>query len=243
MKVGETQSKSITLTGGHFQVYKDILTWMLASCDGKGLAPLPTRPQRPFTYLYWIRACAKALGCVYLVIEADKKMTRITEGQIHTEDVRALWFMPTADDEMRKFLIEHLAIRFWERRLRTNGAYWALRAEIPELDEGINSWINIKKVERAEEKKKLWEDRKKEHEAKQELRSGKYRGKNQGRGYESQAKARNHGADGASSETGSNRANLKLEVVRKKHGKKPAYAKLDLGAIGITREQFCGRRK
>lgn len=243
VKIGEIQAKSITFTGGYFQVYKDILTWMLASCDGKGLAPVPTRPMRTFTYLYWIRACAEALGCVYLVTEADMKMSRITEGQLHTEDVRALWFMPTADDEMRKFLIEHLAVRFWERRLRTSGAYWALRGEIPDLDQGINSWIANKKVERAEERQKLLDARKKERDTRQGLGNGKYRGKNQGRLYEPRTNASNHGADGVNSEAGSKTTTLKLEVVRKGNGKKPAYAKLDLGAIGVTRDQFCGRRK
>ncbi|EXJ54054.1 hypothetical protein A1O7_09391 [Cladophialophora yegresii CBS 114405] len=228
--------KSVTVVGGNFKVWKDILNWMLASCEGKGLEQLKIPNVKPFTYLFILRACARVIECEHLVTEANRHMDRIAKVQIHSEDVRALWFLNPPDAEMRQFLAEHVAIRFWEKRLKAYGAYRTLRTEIPEFNQAIDEFCNMKKAERAEEKKKLWEQRKKEREIKRATgygRSGRTAGDWKGKDGNRKAE---ESQDGGETKT----VTLKMEVVRKGTKKQPTYAKLDLGAIGLNKQQFVG---
>jgi hypothetical protein len=242
MKVGDIRNavlkKSVVVVGANVETYKEILQWMLESCEGRGLAKIPTTTWKPFTHLFLLRACAKQIGCDYLVKEANKQMDKIAETQIHSEDVRALWDLSPPDTEMREFLAQHVAIRFWEKRLKAVSAYLTLRMEFPELDKAVNDFCAIKKAERAEEKKKLWEQKKKERDAKRGMRYGGY-------GREKRAHVCLGGRKFVADE-GEQKAKtktLKLEVVRKATKNQPAYAKLDLGEIGLTKEQFVGRRR
>ena len=228
--------KSVIISGVGYEHTKDVLKWMLDSCEGKGLAELPSRLQKPFTYLFFLRATAHEMGCEYLEKEANTAMNRITEVQIHSEDIRALWNLHPADVEMRKFLADHCAIRFWEKRLKAVGVYWALREEIPELNEAINKFCAAKKAERDEEKKKLWQERVKEREL----------GRAEGRKFAWERRGahdRRKGSAVVQESVKPEVVTLRMEVVRKGTKKSPTYAKLDLAAVGLSKEQFVGRRK
>jgi hypothetical protein len=229
--------KSVTVLGGNFRVWKDILNWMLASCEGRGLEPLKTPTVKPFTYLFILRACARVIGCDHLVTEANNQMNRIASVQIHSDDVRALWSLNPPDAEMRQFLAEHVAIRFWEKRLKAHGAYRTLRMELPEFNRAIDEFCNIKKAERLEEKKQLWEQRKKEQEIKRAMGYGGY-GRGGRRVTSWRGNAKDHEAGERQQGVEPKTVTLRMEVVRKATKKRPAYAKLDLGAIGLTKQQF-----
>ncbi|OCT46181.1 hypothetical protein CLCR_01258 [Cladophialophora carrionii] len=239
LKIGS--KKSVTVVGGNFKVWKDMLNWMLASCQGRGLEQIKIPNVKPFTYLFILRACARVIGCEHLVTEANRHMDRIAAVQIHSEDVRALWFLNPPDEEVRQFLADHVAIRFWERRLKAYGAYRTLRMEIPEFNRAIDDFCAMKKAERAEEKKKLWEQRKKEREIKRATGYGGYGGPGRKvgdwKGNDGSQKA-GESKDGGEPKT----VTLRMEVVRKGTKKQPTYAKLDLGAIGLTKQEFVGAK-
>ncbi|KAJ4584783.1 hypothetical protein HRR81_000589 [Exophiala dermatitidis] len=98
-------------------------------------------------------------GCEYLQHKIEKRMEQMAAGQIHSEDVRCLFLSvePQVDEDMKKFLAEHVAIRIWEKRLKAKGAYRTLREEIPEFNKMIDGILG-KKVE---QRKMEWEARRK----------------------------------------------------------------------------------
>ncbi len=177
MKTGDIlkfgAKKSVTLIGGTVQLYKEILKWMLDSCVGKGLAELPIPNDKPFEHMYFLRACANELGCDHLANLANKHMEKITSEQIQPKDVRALWYLDPTDNEMRKFLADHIAIRFFEKKLKDVGPYLALRKEIPDFDKAINDFCATKIAERDEVKQKAYEERKKAWQEGQKAREEK----------------------------------------------------------------------
>ncbi|KAJ9614265.1 hypothetical protein H2200_002401 [Cladophialophora chaetospira] len=163
LKVGT--KTSVTVVGGNFNVWKGILNWMLECCNGAGLARLQIPEIKPYTYLFLLKSSAIEIGCKYLPNETHQKMAKIEEGQIHADDVRALWFLDPSDDDTRKFIADHVAIRFWEKKLKDWGAYQALRKEIPDLDKKINEFCEEKKAERAAENQARWDQIKAERKA------------------------------------------------------------------------------
>ncbi|EXJ82538.1 hypothetical protein A1O3_06351 [Capronia epimyces CBS 606.96] len=155
MKVADLQKparKSVSVVGGRFNIHKAILGWMLSCCNGKGIQRFPYPTHKAFTYLYLARACAAIIGCEYLEQEVSKAMERMAHTQIHSEDVRALYLLTPPDNDMKKFLAEHVASRIWEKRLKAKGAYTTLREEIPEFNKAIDDILHGKKEEREKEK-------------------------------------------------------------------------------------------
>ncbi|KAL2417800.1 hypothetical protein ABEF95_005413 [Exophiala dermatitidis] len=185
MKVSELQrkpiKKSVTITGGRVNIHKHILSWMISCCEGIGIQRFTEPAMKPFAYLYHARVCAAIMGCEYLQHKIEKRMEQMAAGQIHSEDVRCLFLSvePQVDEDMKRFLAEHVAIRIWEKRLKAKGAYRTLREEIPEFNKMIDEILG-KKVE---QRKMEWEARKKKRLA------GQGQGQAQG----------NHGLNGRSS--------------------------------------------
>ncbi|KIX04122.1 uncharacterized protein Z518_07675 [Rhinocladiella mackenziei CBS 650.93] len=126
---------SITVVSDKFDIHRDIVSWMLSCCESKGVRPFANPKYKPYSYLYFVHTCAAVLDCEYLEEDANKRMERIAQPQIHSEDVRALYLMNPADNKMRKFLVKHVAIRFWEKRLKAKSACWTLREEDPGIQQ------------------------------------------------------------------------------------------------------------
>lgn len=138
--------KSITIKGGHFDTYRQILYWMLSCCHGYGISPCPDSIIRRFTTAYFIRMCANHICCDYLVKEATDRMQFIANHQIHCDDVRALWLRTPPDPEMKEFLVDHVATRLWLKSLRGKSSYWALREEFPDFNEAIKKALDAKAI-------------------------------------------------------------------------------------------------
>lgn len=145
---------SLVIKGGNFDTYQEIINWMLLSCRGFGVAQWPDPNIGRFTNAYLTRLCAHHIGCDYLVEAASKRMERISNAQIHSEDCRALWMMTPADEEMKQFLVAHIAERLWEKTLRAKASFWRLREELPDLDEAIRAALGIKAAAHKERKEK-----------------------------------------------------------------------------------------
>lgn len=143
--------KSVTVIGGNVVIHKNIINWMLWCCEGRGIRPFANPAFKAFTYLYFARACAVTIGCDYLVNNITKRMDSLSNGQIHSEDVRAFYLMNPQDLEMQKFLVEHVAIRFWEKTLKAKGAYRTLREELPEFNKAIDEFLDARKEMRKKE--------------------------------------------------------------------------------------------
>lgn len=214
--------KSITIVGGNIEMYKDIVNWMLVSCNGKGIVQLRCPDHKPFTYLYVLRRAAAQIGCELLVRESTRRMEHISAMQIHSEDVRALWLLNPPDSEMKQILAEHVAIRLWEQRLKAKSAYWTLREEIPEFNDAINKILGVKKAEKVKARKEA---------------PGVGHGGRRRSGPKRHWSEANHGHEEAAT---TKLVTLQAEVVRRASKGRPAFAKLDLGALGVTKEQFCG---
>ncbi|EXJ59442.1 uncharacterized protein A1O5_12067 [Cladophialophora psammophila CBS 110553] len=224
--------QTIVVSGADGDTWRKILDWMIRCCQGFGYAQVPNRKLKPYAYQFFIHECAASIGCDILKKRARKRMVLLSVEQIHSEDVRALWLVEPPNEKMRTFLVEHIAIRFWEKRLRAKSAFWTLREEFSDLHDRINLFIA-------------------------ELNGGPA---DVARGYgptrlETQGHkktARNISAvkveeqSNVQRPTNAKRENktvtLKPHIVRKATSKTPAYAKLDLASIGVTREKFCGPR-
>jgi hypothetical protein len=156
-------------------------------------------------------------------------MERMSRGQIHQEDVRALYLMNPPDLEMRKLLVEHVAVRLWERTLWAKSAYWTVREEIPEFSDAIDEVLGAKKKEKTA--RKTPEAGGSHHHPKGG--ASRAQGENAEKEKEKTPKQKR-----GKTKT----VTLRVEVVRRATNGRPARAKLDLGAIGISKEKFCGRR-
>ncbi|KIV83774.1 hypothetical protein PV11_05769 [Exophiala sideris] len=222
--------KSATIVGGNVVIHKHIINWMLSCCDGKGIRPFANPAFKAFTYLYFARACATIIGCDYLVTNITKRMDSMVKGQIHSEDVRALYLMNPPDVEMQRILVEHIATGFWEKTLKAKGAYRTLREEIPEFNKAIDEILDAKKKMRKEGNR-----------AKRAPRARK-----NGKAVTSKAKEgeKKLDAEATPHTKGEEEKVVKLqaEVVRRASNGRPAFAKLDLASIGVSKEQFSGRK-
>lgn len=242
--------KSVMIVGGPVSVHKEVLDWMLASCAGKGLVQAPNTDWRQFSHYHDLRICADMIGCNGLVQAAERQMTRIADNQIHSEDVRAVWSKQPSQPKMQQFLARHIAHHTLNRTLHAKGTYSTLREEIPELHEAINKIIEEEKAA----KKKAKEDQLKERKAVASgsvghrgdhtpIRGG-HRGFQGGRPQNGHRLARpehktpiEH-TKGIAPVSAEKRVVLKAEIVRRAKNGRPAFAKLDLKAVGITKEQF-----
>ncbi|KAK4937499.1 hypothetical protein LTR10_021870 [Elasticomyces elasticus] len=222
--------KSVTIVGGNVVIHKHIINWMLSCCEGKGIRPFANPAFKAFAYLYLAHACAGIIGCDYLVNDITKRMDSLSKGQIHSEDVRMLYLMNPADVEMQKFLVDHVATRFWGKTLKAKGAYRTLREEIPGFNKAIDEILDAKK-----------ESRKKVMRAKRAPRV-----KGDGKAVNTRAKEGKNKMETkeTSKAKGGEEKTVKLqaEVVRRGSNGRPAFAKLDLASIGISKEQFSGRK-
>jgi len=252
--------KSITINGGHFDTYRQIFYWMLSCCHGHGLSPCPDNKFRRFTTAYLIRMCANHISCDYLVKEASNRMQVIANGQIHCNDVRALWLRTPPDPEIKKFLVEHVATHLWRKSLRYKNTYWVLRGELPEFGEAINEALNAKssasKAQKAADAAASKETgamggnfsggrRQQAHRAQQEfMRQEATHGRPQkvedpNATTQSQQKEIKQNA---TDQTQKGTIMLRADVVRKGVNGRPSYAKLDLASIGVTKEKFCVKK-
>jgi len=221
---------SVTVIGGNVVIHKHIIKWMMSCCEGKGIRPFANPAFKAFTYLYFARACATIIGCDYLVNNISKRMDSLSKGQIHSEDVRALYLMNPPDTEMQEVLVEHVAIHFWEKTLKAKSAYRTLREEVPEFNKAIDEILDAKR-----------EKRKEETRAKRAPRARKHK-------IAVIAKAEDGKKKSGTKETSKTKVEeekivtLQAKVVRRASNGRPAFAKLDLASIGITKEQFSGRK-
>lgn len=148
--VSSTFSKaSVTLiggggggSGGSFVIYMDVISWMMSCCEGNGIVESPCPDLMPYTYLYKLRGCAHAIGCIKLEHVAAKRMHTIARQQISCEDVRAFYLMDPPDKNVNKFLAYHVAKGILNKNLIGEAAYLKLREEIPEFNKAINVAIN-----------------------------------------------------------------------------------------------------
>jgi hypothetical protein len=205
--------EAVTIVGGHFQVAADMLKWMLSCCEGRGLRWLPIPDKKPFAWLLFLRELAEQIGCGYLVGKAREMMDRIGGQQVRSEDVRTLWTLSAADSNARRFLTAHVGLRFWERRLRAVEEYKRLRAELPDFDDAINNFCEEK---RSEVKTKQLEAQKKQEAARAEQRTAQ--------------------------EQNMTTTTLQCQVVRQRNARQSAWVRLDLGAAGVTRADFVGKK-
>ncbi|KAL2434822.1 hypothetical protein ABEF95_008148 [Exophiala dermatitidis] len=258
MKVSELQrnpiKKSVTITGGRMNIHKHILAWMLSCCESPaGIQQRFAEPaMKPFAYLYHARVCAALIGCEYLQHKIEKRMEQMAAGQIHSEDVRCLFLSvdPPADEEMKKFLAEHVAVRIWEKRLKAKGAYRTLREEIPEFNKMIDNILG-KKVE---QRKMEWEARKQKRPAGQDQGQGSYGPNGRSSAVAYQGKSRNGmalagkatptptptsaPAEPKPDNTKVSTVKVQSPVVRRGKNGRPAFVRFDLG---VTRDGVRGQ--
>lgn len=241
--------KSVTIVGGRFNIHKDILAWMSSCCDGRGIQKFPyPSTNKPFTYLYFTRACAAIMGCESLEKEVTKAMERIANAQIHSEDVRALWLLNNPPDEdMQKFLAEHVAIRIWEKRLKAKGAYTTLREEIPEFNRAIDEILALKKAERKSEKGAVAQVEDNKKPAPPRRRQEEWRSSNPQNWRATVVSRRAQNPKGEDVNTGTIKAEvvktgkIRAEVVRRGSNGRPTFARLDLEDLGVTKDGFRGQ--
>jgi hypothetical protein len=168
-------------------------------------------------------------------------MERIAARQIHSEDVRAIWLMTPPDPGMKQYLAEHVATHTFGRTLKAKSSYYTLREEIPEFHEAINKLIDEKKAARTKQREDERRDRKAAFAGRGRTRDGHFYGQRLPR---PQKNAEKNIAEGtvpeeANTETEEKHVVLKAQVVRRGKKGQPTFAKLDLGAIGVTKERFC----
>lgn len=239
--------KSLTIKGGNFNTYRQILHWMLSCCDGYGIRPCPDPAVRRFTTAYLIRMCANHIGCDHLVKVTTDRMQYTANAQIHSEDVRALWLMTPADAAMKQFLVDHVATRFWLKSLRGKSTYWTLREEIPEFNNEIKEALNVKATASKAEKEKNAAARKGLGADRGCFRDGHRQYARQARQPEQKVMEQKDVRQPeqkvveqqAIRQPQKGTIMLHAEVVRKGVNGRPSYAKLDLASIGVTKEKFC----
>ncbi|KIW87031.1 uncharacterized protein Z519_12328 [Cladophialophora bantiana CBS 173.52] len=149
-----------------------------------------------------------------------------------TQDVRALWLVAAPNEERRTFLVAHIAIRFWENRLRAKSAFWTLREEFPDLHDRINLFIAALNGGPADVARGYGLVRLEARGRKKTIRNISA----------VKVEGQNNVQRPTNEEREDKAVTLKPQIVRKATSKTPAYAKLDLASIGVTREKFCGPR-
>lgn len=242
---------SLTIHGGSFSTYKMMVNWMLSCCRGNGIRQWPVVSVGRFTNAYLIRMCSNHIGCDYLVEVATEYMQHLANTQIHSEDCRALWLMTPPDPEMKQFLVQHVASRFWLKTIRGKASYWTLREEIPDLDKAVREALGVlatahkeqKKMENAAKKEQggrgaEFNGRRRQNARKVQPPKQEVSEQSTTREPEQPAEEEAKEADKAE-EAEAGTIILHAEVVRKGVKGRPAYAKLDLASIGVTKEQFC----
>lgn len=237
---------SLTIHGGSFSTYKMMVNWMLSCCRGDGMRQWPIVTVGRFTNAYLIRMCSNHIGCDYLVEVTTAYMQHLANTQIHSEDCRALWLMTPPDPEMKQFLVQHVASRFWLKTIRGKASYWTLREEIPDLDKAVREALGVLATAHKEQKKMEIAAKKEQggrgagfngrrRQNARQVQPPKQEVSEQNTTREPEQTAEEEEADEAKEGT----IILQAEVVRKGVKGRPAYAKLDLASIGVTKEQFC----
>jgi len=159
-KTGLRQIKRhVLIVGGNPEHYRQIIKWLLDSVStSKDLAPIPTRENNKYSYYHQLRESAVHIGVDELVEKIDEKMSAIEQKQIHTDDIREIWNSTSPNAEIRKTLVDHVAIRFWKNNLKPQEPYWRLRAEIPEFGAAVSDFIKVKHAELAAAKDKMFKE-------------------------------------------------------------------------------------
>ena len=113
----------------------EILEWMLRCCNGSGFKTWwRYRPDdKPFSKYWDLRNAASAIGCTYLANDFHGRMALISDRQIHSEDVRAMFEKVNQgeldqNDDTLDFIAKHVAIHIFNQTLRAKQAYNTYRS-------------------------------------------------------------------------------------------------------------------
>ncbi|KIW41306.1 uncharacterized protein PV06_06878 [Exophiala oligosperma] len=221
--------KTITIVGGNMVIHKHVLAWMVSCCDGKGLKTFSNPRFKAFAYLYYARSCASIVGCEYLESILGKRMETMANNQIHSEDVRMLWMASPPDAEMKRFLAEHIAIRFGTGTLKAKGSYRTLREEVPSFNKAVDDILNAKKARGELSPASLERKKNNSNNKKKPVKTAANKGLKEG-----------GGRVGAGNSEGVSDAKMggavqATKVVRRGAKGRPIYAKLDLESVSVTK--------
>lgn len=184
-------SKSFTIVGGCPESHRNVLAWMLACCDGKGVQGFQFVGKHAFYSCAVAYSSACLLEVPYLQGHLKERLQKIAARQVHSEDVELIFSDPSMSGPhpIKQLVCESIGYAIWEKRLAMRSRYEKLRRTegFEEFDAGVGKVIEqlkanwkasplyqgmiaqkketaAKKKERYEKYQKRWEENRKRHE-------------------------------------------------------------------------------
>ncbi len=160
----------VSFDGGSEEATKNILEWMMGSCNKGRLLPYPTKPSPNLVTYFNAAETANALNLPMLSTELSQRMGAICAKQVHEEDCKTVFSQYPENHILRKMAATSIGDAVWERHLLKNAndpkyktrlyyanKFFALRKELPDFDAAVNAVIAPKKQELTAAKKELKE--------------------------------------------------------------------------------------
>ncbi|KKY24786.1 hypothetical protein UCRPC4_g02316 [Phaeomoniella chlamydospora] len=140
-------AQTAVIVGGRIEAYREIFTWMLECCQGRGLQDFP-RVQRE---MYWRYAtvveASQILQIDILLYEITERLTAIGRAQVHSEDVRKVFLTLPKGNIVRNLIIESIGNAILERRLKAWTVYNTVQEEFPDFEHGLDNYLASKEMD------------------------------------------------------------------------------------------------
>lgn len=232
----------VTITGGKLEAHEEVLNWILR-CGQAGKTVSFRWFQSPAFHDYGMVffSCEK-LQVNVLQAQILARMQNIAAVQVHSIDVERVFSTIFGPHKFKQMICQSIGQAMWDGRLKAAGAYKALfkKDQYAELKQGVDAAYDKLqrqycktpegKANRKEQEERAQKAEEKDESAKQR-REQKFK----------RAVARHHNVETANvTPTGNGGYTLSTEGrrVRKAHGAKPAFVQVELGAMGVTAQQY-----
>jgi Skp family chaperone for outer membrane proteins len=232
----------VTITGGKLEAHEEVLNWILR-CGQAGKTVTFRWFQSPAFHDYGMvfLSCEK-LQVNVLQAQILARMQNIAAVQVHSIDVERVFSTILGPHKFKQMICQSIGQAMWDGRLKAAAAYKALfkKDQYAELKQGVDAAYDKLqrqyyktpegKANRKEQEERAQKAEEKDESAKQR-REQKFR----------RSVARHHNVETANvTPTGNGGYTLSTEGrrVRKAHGAKPAFVQVDLGAMGVTAQQY-----
>jgi hypothetical protein len=243
--ISELKPKSTTqvlMKGGKQYVLEEVLDWIY-SCGKAGKTVTFRWFSSPafFDYALIYLACQK-LEVSVLQAQVQTRMRDIAALQVHSIDVERIFTAFSGPHMFKDMVNQSIGQAMWEDRLQAYGAYKALLKmnEYSEFKAGTDAVYE--KLQKAyfktpEGKAAKMEQEKKSQEAEAKRNAATQRREDNFK----RTVARHHNVDASKvTPTGDGRYTLTTDgrTVRKPQGNRPGFVQLNLGALGVSAEQY-----
>lgn len=233
---------TVVIEGGRFEVYRDILAWILR-CGEAGKTVTFRWLSSPcfFDYGLVLLACEK-LQVNVLQAQVLIRMQDIAALQVHSVDVERVFSAIPGPHNFRDMICQSIGQAMWEGRLQAMAAYKRLFGikEYAEFKDGTDAVYE--KLEKQWHKTLEGKIAKKEKEEKDQKAEEKREAAEQRREQTfKRAAAKRHNVEPSQiTRIGKKEYTVSTagRQVRKGQGGRPGFVQLDLDTLGVTRREF-----